>query len=874
MEEEVKRIPQEVIEQFINGDDPQERIVNMEYKYQDSFVTVFYRDENDIKHSEKQDFYPFVWATREACLRMCEGDRNYLKKLMTECHIGVKKLSNISIDGEVIHEFDEGYMFMFFATQPMSYSSFLNFFKRAKNPVYSKDNGKGSVADKKKDTQFLTATPVEQHMIRTGKRFFKGYNDYDELVRLIFDLETTGLDTEKDRIVQLGVRLNRPIPGRPNGFEKIFTVEGNTEEERNKSELKVIDVLFRIIYTFKPDIITAHNGENFDWNMIIGACKRLGTSIEEMSAKYFNGESIRKEERESILKLGGEIETFHRTIVPNIVVTDSLHAVRRAQAIDSSMQRADLKYATEYSGMKKPNRVYTPGDKISDIWADKEHQYAFCEKDGDWYIYDPESENGVKTRDEFNSDEEYNDYIKSIKSKQDDKPFKMRTRNVLMDGYELTTGRYIIERYLLDDVWECDKVEWKFNSTNFLICKMLPVPYKKCITMGTAGQWKALMLAWSYKNNLAIPPFKDTGSFTGGLSRLLKTGYVRRVAKFDFNSLYVALLLTWGIHDRTDLLNSMLSFLEYVLTNREKYKGEKKAAGKIIDKLKSKIIGGTATKEEIEEYNKAEAAYALADGKQLQLKILGNSFFGAYGSNDGALFPWKSVKCAEQTTCTGRQALRLMISYFSTISERYGLNNADYNYSPIVGDSVTGDTPLFIKYKDNGLIDIKPISEIMDDACIEKDALGREYDYSEKPYRVLCRSGWSDVEYVYRHETTKNIYRVEDESVLVDVTQDHSLFDENKNEIKPTEITKDTKLEYYNSKIGSYRETMPSVKEITEAAKKLADGKIDRVPVDILNTNKDRKLMFYKVFNVYRNEGLVLSKTAQAGINYLRKFGI
>ena len=871
MEEEVKRIPQDVIEHFINGDDPQERIVNMDYKYQDSFITVYYRDENDIKHSEKQDFYPFVWATRDACLRLCEGDRNYLKKLMSQCHIGVKKLSNVSIEGDVRHEFDEGYMFMFFATQPMSYSTFLNFFKRAKNPVYSKDNGKSSAADKKKDNQYLAVTPVEQHMIRTGKRFYKGDDDYDNLVRLIFDLETTGLDTEKDRIVQLGVRLNRPIPCRPNGFEKIFTVEGNTEEEKNRSELKVIDVLFRIIYTFRPDIITAHNGENFDWNIIIGACKRLGTSIEEMSAKYFNGEPIRKEERESILKLGGEIETFHKTIVPTTIVTDSLHAVRRAQAIDSSMQRADLKYATEYSGMKKPNRVYTPGDKISDIWADTEHQYAFCEKDGDWYIYDPESENTVKTRDEFNTDEEYDGYIKSIKSKQDDKPFKMRTRNVLMDGYRLTTGRYIIERYLLDDVWECDKVEWKYNTTNFLICKLLPVPYKKCTTMGTAGQWKALMLAWSYKNNLAIPPFKDTGSFTGGLSRLLKTGYVRKVIKLDFNSLYPAILLTWGIHDSNDLLNSMLSFLEYVLTNREKYKGEKKAAEKIVNKLKGKIKDKTATETETEEYNAAVASYALADGKQLQVKILGNSFFGSYGSRVGAMFPWKSVKCAEQTTCIGRQSLRLMIGYFSTISERYGLNDSDYNYDPIVGDSVTGDTPLFIKYKNNGLIDIKPISELIDEKHVDVDKMGREYDYSEKPYMVLCRSGWSDVEYIYRHSTRKPIYRVEEGDMIVDVTKDHSLFDENKEEIKPTDIKEDTKLEYYDGIIGIYTRTTPLVKDISTWAKKMAAGEIDRVPIEILNTNRERKQIFYKVFNMHRKEGFVLSKTAQAGLNYIKK---
>ena len=44
--------------------------------------------------------------------------------------------------------------------------------------------------------------------------------------------------------------------------------------------------------------------------------------------------------------------------------------------------------------------------------------------------------------------------------------------------------------------------------------------------MGTAVQWKSLLLAWSYENNLAIPMFGKTKPFTGGLSRLLKVGFV------------------------------------------------------------------------------------------------------------------------------------------------------------------------------------------------------------------------------------------------------------------------------------------------------------------------------------------------------------
>lgn len=857
----VRKIPQDIIEKFINGDDPMERIVNLDYKSSDDFISVYYRNKDDKKCIKKESFHPFVWATRKACLNLCGGDKAELKRLMFKFHIGVKKLSNTSIDGTVRHEFDDGYMFMLFAKKPMSYNSFLSFFNIAKNPIF-RNNNRNEYVDPETENQYLIVSPQEQFLIATGKRFFKGYDDYDQLLRMTFDLETTGLDTENDRIVQLGVRLNRPTPERPEGFEKIFTVEGNTEEERNFNELRVIRTLFKVISVFKPDIITAHNGENFDWNMIIGACKRLGTTIEAESAKYFKGESIRKSEKDSILKLGGEMETYKETIVPFTIVTDSLHAVRRAQALDSNMQKADLKYATEYSGLKKPNRVYTPGEKISEIWADTEHQYAFNDKDGDWYIYDPNSENGVKERIEFETDKEYEDYIKSIKSKQEDKPFKLKTRNVLLDGYELTTGRYIIERYLLDDIYECDKVEWKFNLSAFSICKALPIPYKKCTTMGTAGQWKALMMAWSYKNNLAIPPLKNTGSFTGGLSRLLKTGYVTNVFKADFSSLYPSILLDWGITDPNDLLNSMLSFLYYFLTSRKKLKGKLKEVNKIVNKYKEGYINGTLTDTEISEYLTAVKDSSSLDNQQLTRKIFCNSMFGSLSATIGSMFPWKSQRCGEQTTCTGRQCLRLMISYLKNLG-----------YDPIVGDSVTGDTPLFIRYKDIGLIDIKPISEIMDETQSEVDELGRVYDYSEKPYQVLCRTGWCDVEYVYKHKANKQIYRVEDEVMAVDVTEDHSLFDKERNEIKPLEITNKTELEYYNGKIETLGNDMLTFNDIVNIVNSVLDGSIDRLPISLINSNKNVKRLFV---NLLQKKGFMpdlnkYSKTIIAGVQFIEK---
>lgn len=726
-----KEITPEVVSTFLEGHDPQERIVNFDYKYQDNFIKVFYRDENDVKHTSIEPFYPFLWATKRACYKLCNRNRDELVALLHKYKIWTKQLDVTNTDDEEIKEISEnGYTQLFFAIEPMSYSDFLDFFKAAGNPVYSnskKGDKKESFTDmpiaKKDDRQYLTVTPVEQYMISTGKRMFKGYDDYDQTLRMIFDWETEGLDKDHDRIEKFGIRFNRKARNGKTGefdtVEHIFKTVGETKEEKDASELENIDEFLRIIYTYKPDVITAHNGETFDWEILIGACKRLGTSLETMSAKFFNGEPITKNKRETILKLGGEIETYHQTIVPGTIVTDSLHAVRRAQALDSNMLFSNLKYVTKYSKIVKENRTYVPGDKISEIGGDKTKRYAYCEKDGDWYIYDEtyvpkkievdplkdvsyfqrciEEDNVVKemsgsTVGKYGSDVTaeslYNEYIESVarlneenrykKGKDGDK-FTLYTKNFLMDGYTLVSGEYVVDRYLLDDLWECDKVEHRYNTSNFLICKMLPVPFQKCCTMGTAGQWKAMLLAWSYENNLAIPPFGESKSFTGGLSRLLKVGFVDNVAKFDYNSLYPSIILTWGISDEKDLMKSMLAFLEYVLTQREKYKKLKKVAGKKADAIKAKIQNHEYATDEEGEKLREEMLYwkqeeSANDKKQLPLKIFGNSFFGSYGAPN--VFNWASIACAERTTCIGRMCLRLMISWFKNIG-----------YQPIVGDT-------------------------------------------------------------------------------------------------------------------------------------------------------------------------------------------
>ena len=838
-------INEEVIGQFLSGRDPMERIVNLEYKPNEDKITIFYRDVNDKKCVMTDYFHPFCWATRKACNKLCDGNKTELRALMDKYGIKVKKLDTCDVNGIERQEYDNGYLFMFYTIKAMSYKRFLEFFEKAGNPIYSKKNEDDG---KKSSKQYLIVTPQEQYMIATGKRFFKGFEDYDQLLRLIFDLETEGLDPKRHRILQVGIRFNRAIPTKDGlkEYSQIFNLKGNTKEEKDKHELELIKIMLKMIQVFKPDITTAHNGENFDWWFIIERCKVLGIPLEELSKEYFDGKSVQKNKRESVLKLGGEMETYYQTIVPGTTITDSLHAVRRAQALDSNMERADLKYVTKYSKIVKPNRVYVPGDRIGITLKDKEVHYAFNDVDGDWYLYDPNSETLNVT----------------FKKGMGDKGFTMYTRNYIADGYQLVSGQYIVERYLKDDLWECDKVEHRYNTANFLICKMLPVPFQKCCTMGTAGQWKAIMLAWSYENNLAVPMFGESKSFTGGLSRLLKVGFVDNVAKFDYNSLYPSITLTWDISDsEKDLMGAMLYFLEYVLLQREKYKGLMKKAGKLKDKLESELENFSGTEKEKAEIKdkirRAAEEKSANDKKQLPLKILGNSFFGSYGAPN--VFPFGSLVCAERITCTGRMCLRLMISHFNKLG-----------YEPIVGDSFTGDTPLFIKYKETGEIDIKPIEEIINKTNIQIDVLDREYDYSEKPYWVLCRSGWCDCKYVYRHKTDKDIYRVSDDNgLIVDVTEDHSLYDKNKDEIKPSRITSNTELEYYDGIFKDGKGEVP-YHVIYNVTLEVALGVRDRFPTVFMNLKPELQGYIVENWESMYSPSKEYSKTIQAQIMYFR----
>lgn len=138
-----------------------------------------------------------------------------------------------------------------------------------------------------------------------------------------------------------------------------------------------------------------------------------------------------------------------------------------------------------------------------------------------------------------------------------------------------------------------------------------------------------------------------------------------------------------------------------------------------------------------------------------------------------------------------------------------------YACDVIYGDSVTGETPLMIKNTKTGKVHIVEAREADDlleglkwidypgfkDASADTNASAdasadttlrwnkERIDIPQNQWSIWSDEGWTPIKRLIRHKVNKRIYRVKiANGSFVDVTEDHSLLDCNKNIIKPKEL--------------------------------------------------------------------------------------
>ena len=500
-------VPQEEIERFLLGEDEEKYIVSLEYDYKSSKIYKVIQDPVKGKMLRPDTFIPFAWVGDLKGKNFYKNDKHAQKRAMSENGIIIEKLEDHGDE-----RLKQGLTYLVKTTK--TYSNLVNFFKGGGLDPWGRDNS----------DSITILSPVEQYLIQKSKRLFKGFDEYDDIHRFVFDIETTGLDPKTSKMFLIGMKDNR-------GFLKLLSAQ-NEDEER-----QMIVEFFKTIDELKPSLIGGYNSAFFDFPYILKRAEILKLNIKKISKTLHPEYSLKQ--KDGILKLANEMEPYVQTQMWGYNIVDIAHAVRRAQAINSDIKSWSLKYITKFIEAEKASRVYVEGDKIGKIYFDNEDYFLNPESGGFKKVGMPGTENLM---------ERFPGKFLEVK------------------------GSNIIERYLDDDLYETMVVDEQFNQANFLLSKLVPTTYERLSTMGTATLWKMIMCAWSYKHKLAIPKKLEKRKFTGGLSRLVQVGYSRNVLKLDYSSLYPSIQLVHDVFPACDVTGAMKSMLKYFRDTRIKYK--------------------------------------------------------------------------------------------------------------------------------------------------------------------------------------------------------------------------------------------------------------------------------------------------------------
>ncbi|MCC7371174.1 MAG: ribonuclease H-like domain-containing protein [Chloroflexi bacterium] len=184
---------------------------------------------------------------------------------------------------------------------------------------------------------------VEQYLAVTGRTYFKGMA-YADVRRLQFDLETTGLSSERDQIFMISITDS-------DGYRALIDVA-------DYDERGLIERFVEIVRERDPDILENHNIFGFDLPFLVQRARTLDVDL------ALGRDGTAPGSYQDVVKVGEKTDSFNRSIVAGREVVDTLHAVRRYGAIVRDMRHQGLKEAARYFGVAKDDREYVPGPEI------------------------------------------------------------------------------------------------------------------------------------------------------------------------------------------------------------------------------------------------------------------------------------------------------------------------------------------------------------------------------------------------------------------------------------------------------------------------------------------------------------------------------
>jgi DNA polymerase elongation subunit (family B) len=353
----------------------------------------------------------------------------------------------------------------------------------------------------------LHLAPEEQYLVATGRTYFHELA-FEDLHRLQFDLETTGLNPACDRIFLIAVHDNR-------GLEQVLEVAEHGQPSPS-AEAELIRQLVSLIRAADPDTIENHNLHGFDLPFLVRRAKQLGISLplgraggpllirERAGTRGYGISRLGAEEAAGpAADHGGDGSSrMLRYTIAGRELIDTLDAVRRYDFAARDLPGHGLKAVARHFGLAAHDREYVEGAVVFATW-------------------------------------------------------------------ERSPER--VRRYALDDVREVDGVARLLGGAAFALARMAPRRYERLADAGPAtGILDPLIVRAYIRSGEALPAYAPSEgvSHTGAALYIFAAGVAQRIVKADVSSLYPSLMRQYRISPRGDHLGVLLALVDRLVEQR------------------------------------------------------------------------------------------------------------------------------------------------------------------------------------------------------------------------------------------------------------------------------------------------------------------
>ena len=693
---------------------------------------------------------------------------------------------------------------------------------------------------------------IRKRLVKDAEELAAVLSEPDHLEAFLEKELKAAVDLVGDPVIQIGTILTR---GPQDAENHLFVFPDcdpipNTVVHSYATEGEMIEAWFAWIVQKNPDILIGYNVFGFDesylWhraeelkritaNSPIHKCTRLFELGNEMKLEEkFLSSSAMGDNRMYIWTMQGrlQIDMFHYIKRNHVLPSYKLDEVTK-HFMSGKLKEIDYEdgvLVLEVSGAVKDVRKGRSIMLLDETGETVSEKLVVDSVDGSKITFQCVLDDDALT--------EIEDATKWVIVKDDVSP-----QDIFRLHRESAAGRAVVGKYCIQDCGLVIELYRKLETFNnsMSMANVCTVPVSYIFTRGQGIKIESLIFKFCRERNIVIPvlPVPKQGSddsYEGAIVLDPEPGFYATspVGVCDFASLYPSTIVSenishdsllwikdfkddgelikhvWGSEVYDECEGYAYTDIEFDIIrpdpNDSRKNPVKIKCGRRICRYAQPLDGTKSTLPQITTWlltarsakkkemkaEKDPERYALLDAEQLAYKLTGNSLYGQLGSGT---FKIRLQALAASVTSYGRKQI---LFAKDAIEVFYGPGAKDPRCAArcmakvVYGDSVTGDTPVLIRYK-------------CKEQCIRIDELDKlcncewSSDGSKEYYELEgCESwtelGWTRLYRVIRHNVAKKIYRVYTNDGHIDVTEDHSLLTPQGLEISPSDMKVKSRL--------------------------------------------------------------------------------